>query len=927
MNRFRFLITTLLAVLLAGCAGDDYQEQVPTPAPDTGAAIRGSTPVGFSAYAQRGVTRAGYPGLLDMTALEEPSGSGGGFGVFAYYTDLKKYDQTYIPNFMYNQGVYKSGGDWAYTPVMYWPNESGSNAQSDDEDKVSFFAYAPYVPHLSAAAGSVSGDATWGITGFSRNTTEGDPIVKYMVSFDPSKSVDLCWAVCNQPTWGRIEGANQTMTEGLPWLDVEHPAAINQPMTFTFRHALSQLNVQIDADPDINIHDVTSEIATGTKVYVRSISFTGIATQGALNLNNTVANTPLWLEYSGTTDLPYGESVTVKDGRRDGREGASGAEATNETPAGLNPQIVQTAGGSPGVTHELQNLFNDATLTTPVYVIPTGEKVTVTIVYDVETTNPDLIGYISDGATHGISIENKISKDITWSNSATGLEAGKKYQLNLHLGLNSVKFDASVDAWDDSAISGQGWLPYNFAADPPVSLSLGSSITMPMTAGVGTPQTLTATTLPVGETVNWTNSNDAVATIATGVSSTRGMTRGTVSGASSIVITPVAAGTTIITATTSYGSAQCLVTVTDETTSEVSVTLTEETHSMYAGETYTLTATTTPAASPLTWVSSNEAAATVDPSTGLITAVNAGLTYITATTASGNSASCPVTILPTEVALDYTSMTLTMGNTQTLNATTTPLGRTVNWSSDATAVATVDASGLVHAVAVGTAHITATTAGGGTRTCTVTVIPSVASVTIAPAANTLTYTGAAQTLVTAGTASYGTMQYGIGTSGTPPGAYTGSIPTQTNAGTYYVWYYAQGTAGFTDSAADKVAVTIQKAAGNISFADATLIKTVGDANFAQTVNKTGDGTVTYTLSNSGSNATINSSTGEVTIGSAAGTATVTATVVDGSNYTYATTTRTYTLSILPKTSPDATVTPGNWGGSENTDLTPDRNGL
>ena len=340
-----------------------------------------------------------------------------------------------------------------------------------------------------------------------------------------------------------------------------------------------------------------------------------------------------------------------------------------------------------------------------------------------------------------------------------------------------------------------------------------------------------------------------------------------------------------------------------------------------------MTATTTPAASPLTWVSSNEAAATVDPSTGLITAVNAGLTYITATTASGNSAACPVTVLPTEVALDYTSITLMVGDTQTLNATTTPTGRTVNWASDATAVATVNASGLVSAVAVGTAHITATTAGGGTRTCTVTVIPSVASVTIAPVANTLTYTGAAQTLVTAGTASYGTMQYGIGTSGTPPGAYSGSIPTQTNAGTYYVWYYAKGNGGFLDSSADKVAVTIQKAAGNISYSTTSMTKTVGDPAFTNALTKTGDGSVTYSISNTGSNATINATTGEVSLGSLAGTATVTATVVDGSNYTYATTTRSYTISILATPSPDTNADPADWGNGGDVDVTGDKNGL
>ena len=424
-------------------------------------------PVGFNAYANRGVTRSGYAGDLVIAQLKETKANGGGFGVFAYYTDLKKYDQTYVPNFMYNQGVFWNGEDgsgtnntWVYSPMMYWPNESGSDAQSDDEDKVTFFAYAPYVEHSSGASGSVA-DASVGITGFSRNTAVGDPLVKYIASFDASESVDLCWGVCSDATWAKFQGAaNQTMQEGLPWLDVEHPQGVDQKMTFTFKHALSQLNVQIDADADIATHDETSEVAAGTKVYVRSISFTGIAMKGALNLNNPVANTARWLDYSGTTDLPYGESVTVKDGRRDGREGATGAEANNELPAGLNPQVVQNSTATTGVTKNLQNLFAAAALTTPVYVIPTGEAMTVTIVYDVETASPDLTTYLSDGVTHGSSIENRISKTITWS-SGTGLQSGKKYTLQLHLGMNSVKFDAEVGEWDPTAITGNAWLPGN----------------------------------------------------------------------------------------------------------------------------------------------------------------------------------------------------------------------------------------------------------------------------------------------------------------------------------------------------------------------------------------------------------------------------------------------------------------------------------
>ncbi|MBQ6398536.1 MAG: carbohydrate-binding domain-containing protein [Clostridia bacterium] len=87
-----------------------------------------------------------------------------------------------------------------------------------------------------------------------------------------------------------------------------------------------------------------------------------------------------------------------------------------------------------------------------------------------------------------------------------------------------------------------------------------------------------------------------------------------------------------------------------------------------------------------------------------------------------------------------------------------------------------------------------------------------AEVTKAPTAKTLTYTGSAQELVTAGTPSGGTMQYAIGTKDAATGSYTTSIPTGTDAGTYYVWYKVIGDKDHNDSTPACVTVTIQAAA-------------------------------------------------------------------------------------------------------------------
>ncbi len=87
------------------------------------------------------------------------------------------------------------------------------------------------------------------------------------------------------------------------------------------------------------------------------------------------------------------------------------------------------------------------------------------------------------------------------------------------------------------------------------------------------------------------------------------------------------------------------------------------------------------------------------------------------------SSTDPVAV--TGVELDKETMALTVGGTGTLTANVAPddaTNKNVTWSSSDTAVATVDNSGKVTAVAVGTATITVTTEDGNkTATCDVTV--------------------------------------------------------------------------------------------------------------------------------------------------------------------------------------------------------------
>ena len=859
----KLLFALTLIALLMSCASERSGEEASGYSGGSQVTNPDSLPVAFDAYQSRNITRSGWAGLLDVGQLKETKANGGGFGVFAYYTDLKKYDQTYVPNFMYNQGVFWKGAEgtisedyWAYSPIVYWPNEYGFDASSDDEDHLSFFAYAPYTQHASAAAGSVT-DATYGIVGFSRNNATGDPMVRYIASFEPSKSVDLCWGVVpsDKTSWAKIQnGSTQTLREGLPWLDVERPmeaatqagATSSSRIKFKFNHALAQLNVQIDTDADITTHTTgVDALGAETKVYVRSISFTGIALQGALNLNNTTPNQALWLDWCGCTDLSYGQSVTIYDGRRDSREGALGAEASNETPTGLNPAIIQNSAATNGVQDYYQNLFKptstdpDAALDDAICVIPTGEAMTITIVYDIETANPKLATYLSDGTTHGSSIENRITKTVSFNNVAgAGLESNKRYALKLHLGMNSVKFDAEVQDWVSTTVNGEGWLPSNVR---PITLSQSVMY-------LGAAQTLTATTDPAGNPVSWENSDDGIATIP---SSSPYMSRGTrgvqsiASGVTSgVTVTPVALGTTTITATrTDTGDkATCTVKV-------VPVTLKTST-------------------------------------------------------------------IPANIAI---SESITQGSTLVLTAETFPAASGIadasDWTTSNSTVASIAVSGTknetctVTANSVGSATITVTF-GVATAKCTLTVTADPPTVTATPALTSgWTYDASAHDLATAGTVSNGTMYYLATTSTTAPSAsdagWNTTIPQATNAGTYYVWYKVIGNTGYSDIAPTKItspttSVVVAKAAGSVTLsASSGSVYAKGKLlTFTVTGNTSGGTLGVSSSATSTATASLSSSTVSVD-GVASGTATITVTSNATTNYNTAS--ATYSVTVNAKT--------------------------
>jgi glucosylceramidase len=130
----------------------------------------------------------------------------------------------------------------------------------------------------------------------------------------------------------------------------------------------------------------------------------------------------------------------------------------------------------------------------------------------------------------------------------------------------------------------------------------------------------------------------------------------------------------------------------------------------------------------VTWASSNTSVASVS-STGLVTGVGAGTATISVTTLDGNktaTAAITVTVIGTTgISVSPTSASFFATQTQQLTASVLPANasnKSLTWASSNTAVASVNANGLVTGIAQGTATITVKTVSGNfTATTAITI--------------------------------------------------------------------------------------------------------------------------------------------------------------------------------------------------------------
>ena len=298
---------------------------------------------------------------------------------------------------------------------------------------------------------------------------------------------------------------------------------------------------------------------------------------------------------------------------------------------------------------------------------------------------------ISDGST-------VLVQQLNRSTTATGLER--------MVATRAYKVTTNAQTVDKLVIKGSG--------DPAAAEQVAVAGTTDII--VGTSQTLTAAVTPsdADQSVVWSSSDQAVATVAAD-----GVVTGAGAGQAVITATSVATGTVAGTAT---------VTVTRPAAAQV---LVSEGGEVIVGKTVTLTASVTPttADQAVTWTSSDEAVASV-AADGTVTAVAPGEAVITATstaTPAVSGTSTVTVIAPAPAAVQITGDDgVVVGNSVPLAAAITPSAadQSVTWSSSDAAIATVSAEGIVTGVAPGQAVIKATSVAAPSLSVTTTVTVS-----------------------------------------------------------------------------------------------------------------------------------------------------------------------------------------------------------
>lgn len=387
-NYFMGLIACA-ALTMTGCSNDEIN------APQQS---QGNNAIEFSTYLGRNAQ--GSRGTETDTGSIKTSG----FGVLAYYTEQDNFANTNKPNFMWNQQVTYSNSAWSYTPVKYWPTKGG--------DKVSFFAYAPYV-----ASGNANGIV------LSDNSVAGAPTATITLPDDLSQTIDFVAAVQMNKT---------------------HSESANNNVIFKLKHEMTRVKVQ--AKLNKLVYDA-NDAKKRTFVVIKDVKFnnkldfykSGKYTFSTSTDDNQRGTWAPATDDSKTTSLDLNEAMAKETIKVTGAKGESGSGNYQKGEAGI--KLVNT--DPVPLIKDDQYLF-----LIPVANLTDGQA-TATIEYDIVTEDSNLaVGYSCTNAIKTVKLP------------AGTLQQGKSYNYTFIINLDEIVLDATVEKWDETASGNDINVPY-----------------------------------------------------------------------------------------------------------------------------------------------------------------------------------------------------------------------------------------------------------------------------------------------------------------------------------------------------------------------------------------------------------------------------------------------------------------------------------
>ena len=338
-KKFFMAIAAMAALTLVSCSSEDLNSLSDNSS--KGGAISFDGYLGRSAVAVNGSRGS----VLEIDGLKEATG---GFGVFGNYSENTP--PAYGENLFKNEQVTYSSSNttstkWAYKNTKYWPTEG----------HIDFLAYAP----------------------FDNSKTLSGTKIDFTVNPTFTEQKDLLWA----------NAANKKKTDN--------------PVKFTFNHALSRLGYTVKLNDNY----------TGTTITLKKITLAGSTdgTKEAFYKNGTID-----LSYTSSTTSPTASLWTI-----------SAPEEKLKFDWFSSSQVLSTTVTKNSDTEYLFVIPQDFAQTTP-----GADELYVIVEYTIQTGST---------ATMTSKVYQKLGKKF---------DQGKAYTINLKIGLTPIEFNAEVNDWD-----------------------------------------------------------------------------------------------------------------------------------------------------------------------------------------------------------------------------------------------------------------------------------------------------------------------------------------------------------------------------------------------------------------------------------------------------------------------------------------------